>query len=30
MLKQIDKGDEDIIAWAEGMGWKKKISKDVL
>ena len=29
-LRAIEDGDKDTKAWAEGMGWKKKIDKGVL
>lgn len=29
-LRAIEDGDKDSKAWAEGMGWKKKIDKGVL
>lgn len=29
-LSSIEDGDKDSKAWAEGMGWKKKIDKGVL
>ena len=29
-LRAIEDGDKDSKAWAEGMGWKKKIDKGVM
>lgn len=29
-LRSIEDGDKDSKAWAESMGWKKKIDKGVL